>query len=64
MIELVGDGARTGGRLALLDATGRVVLATSMQGARKVLDVSQLNGFFTVELDSVGSRITGRVIIQ
>jgi hypothetical protein len=64
LIAVVGNGAGRVGRLTILDPTGRVVLTTNMQGPLKELDVSQLNGFFTVVVDADGMRMTGRVIIQ
>lgn len=51
-------------QLRLVDATGRIVLTTTMQGPAKVLDVSQQNGFFTVVVDAGGTRLAGRIIIQ
>lgn len=51
-------------QLRLIDATGRVVLTTYMQGSLEVLDVSNLNGFFTVVVDINDTRLAGRVIIQ
>lgn len=51
-------------QIRLIDATGRVVLTTNLQGSLKELDVSQWNGFFTVVVDAGGTRLTGRVIIQ
>lgn len=64
VIELIGESPILNGRLSLLDATGREVLSADMHGPLKVLDVSHLNGFFTVVIDTGGLRMTGRVIIQ
>jgi hypothetical protein len=51
-------------QLRFVDATGRIVLSKTMQGPLMALDVSHLNGFFTVVVESNGTRLTGRVIIQ
>jgi hypothetical protein len=51
-------------QLRLIDATGRVVLTTNMNGPLNVLDVSNLQGFFTVVVDDGEIRIAGRAIIQ
>ena len=55
---------KSNAQLRFVDATGRIVLITNMQGPLMVLDVSQLNGFFTVVVETDGMRMTGRVIIQ
>ena len=55
---------KSNAQLRFVDATGRIVLITNMQGPLMVLDVSQLNGFFTVVVETDGMRMTGRVMIQ
>jgi hypothetical protein len=64
VIELVGSAAHRGGRLALYDPTGRVVLEAQLQGPGVVLDVSPMNGFYTVVIESEATRMIERVIIQ
>ena len=64
VVELVGNVAHLGGRLALIDPTGRVVMASYMNGLVKHLDVAGFQGFYTIVLESGAGRFIGRVVIQ
>ncbi len=59
-----GLAKESNAQLRFVDATGRIVMATTMQGPLILIDVSQLNGFFTVLVETEGTRMSGRVIIQ
>ncbi len=64
VIQLAGQDAHLGGRLALIDPSGRIVLATDMGGPLKQIDVATFQGFYTVVLESSAGRFIGRVVIQ
>lgn len=52
------------GVLTIVDVTGRTVIQENFSGTMEVIDVTSLNGLFTVLLDAGQTRLTGRVIIQ
>jgi len=57
-------GAETTAQLRFFDTTGRQVLTSRMQGPLKVLDVSVLNGLYSVVVVTPAASFVERVVIQ
>ncbi|HPF89717.1 MAG TPA: T9SS type A sorting domain-containing protein [Flavobacteriales bacterium] len=52
------------GILTIVDTTGRTALHKNFTGGIEVIDVTPMNGLYTVLLDVGQTRLSGRVIIQ
>ena len=63
-IELAGKDAHLGGRLALIDPTGRAVLTLKLDGPLMRLDVAAFHGFYIVVMELGSGRLVGKVVIQ
>lgn len=57
-------GEQTRSQVRFLDALGREVLSTRMKGTLAVVDVSALNGLFTVVVESERDRFVERIVVE
>jgi len=63
-VDRSGLNDQSPARVQLFDATGRLVIDTTLKGPKMELDVSSLKGMYTVRLMTGKGRYSGRVVVQ